>query len=116
MTDMTLNLTDIKLFDSSFALRNWDAGEDSISVNGGWMSFEAINDGQKIEFDVTFDLHGTCKWNIETGNRWDNEPDTITQSDVETDITISEVWVNGHPVSVDKTTQDFLNKTIKDNL
>lgn len=110
------NITDIKLFDSSFGIRNWESGEDTISRTGEWMSFEAIKEGQKIEFDVTFDLNGTCKWHFERGNQWDNEPDEILQSDVEIETEITEVWVDGKKIQFDKTTSEFLNKTIKDNL
>ena len=116
---MTLTYTDlsngkITLFDSSFALRQWETGDDVISRKGDWFSFDFEKDGVKSSFDVTIDLDGTCKWSIEKGDYI--EPDFIEQSDVEITIEIKEFW--SQDIKVDLTTEvkNLLIEKIKINI
>jgi hypothetical protein len=116
---MTLTYTDlangkITLFDSSFALRQWETGDDTISRKGDWFAFDFEKEGVKSSFDVTFDLDGTCKWAIEKGDFI--EPDFIEQSDVDIIIDIKEFW--SEEIEVDLTTEvkNLLIEKIKTQL
>jgi hypothetical protein len=105
-------ITDIKMYDSSFSFRNWEAGQDEINLTDRWILFNAIQDGEPIEIDVTFDIEGTCKWEFTRGSYWDNEPDEITQSDVDIKVTIKEI-TNNIGTEFDLPTMSIIEEKIK---
>jgi hypothetical protein len=116
---MTLTYTDlangkITLFDSSFALRQWETGDDTINRKGVWVSFDFEKEGVKSSFDVTFDLDGTCKWSIERGDYI--QPDFIEQSDVDITIDIKEFWSEEIEVDLTNEVKNLLIEKIKINL
>jgi hypothetical protein len=103
-------ISNIKLFDSSFSIKNWDFGNENLIRKDEWMDFDAKIGDTQICFSVTFDIEGTCKWSIDRGNQCDNEPDTINQDDVNIDILIKEIHSD---IVFDSETKVLIKEKIK---
>lgn len=109
-------LTNITLFDSSFSLKDWETGSKSIYRPNQWMSFDGEVDGQKVSFDVTFDISGDCDWYIERGNYWENELDYIEQNDVNITIDIKEFYSEDITLTLTDEIKTLLTESIKSNI
>ena len=111
-----VNLTDIKVFDSSDTMKFWEFGENSFARSGEWFAFEGILDGKSVGFDVFFDVEGTCRWYYEKGDQSCNEPDYVEQNDLDIYVTPTKFFVEGVEMEMDGSLSMSLGTLVREKL
>lgn len=109
-----MNIKDIKIYDKSFSLDDWETGHSEINRRNLWMSFDCMVDDEISQLDVHFDLNGTCNWDICRGTS-DIDPDEIIQENINVNILLTEANLNGKDIDL-KSIEGILMDNIKNNL
>ena len=65
---------------------DWD-GEDYISRDGEYMTFELILRDKTLTFDIEFDLTASCDWEVDRGDYY--TPDSYYQTNLDIDVTVT---------------------------
>ena len=75
----------IKFIESSTSIE-WD-GENSISLDNEYMTFELTLRDKQVVFEIEFNLSASCDWEYESGDYY--TPDEYYQTNLDIDVTIN---------------------------
>lgn len=114
-TFSVLNESKITIFDKSFDIKDWEINHNVWVKTDEVFSFDLNINGIDYDFDVIFDMHGTCKWSVDRGDYF--TPEFIEQEDIDLDISIKSIYSETMEISlIDNDVKIFIINLIKDSI